>query len=208
MSAFKHHVLSKQANVNQLEVARPRQLQPLHTAVALLFDHVLFSNDGEVGLVREQRQHDQVGISAVETVARVGVVALSCAQLPYVVQHFVFTFARHDTVRKNNFETLVGRVSRALVLHEKVELLAQGHHEFSAGGDRICVKKVRNLFALGSQLFLQVACLFCSSEAARSLLVHFGARGHAVHRQQQHFLRFNRVDEFIDSLHDGRPNFL
>lgn len=53
---------------------------------------MLLSDDHEVRLVRQQGEHDQVGVSAVEAVARVRIVSGLGFRLADVIHHFVLTF--------------------------------------------------------------------------------------------------------------------
>ena len=84
--------------MNELEIVRVTQFNTLHTPVLLSFDNVLLTDDREVRFVREQAEHDEIGIGTVETMSCVGVVVWSPPQLPNVVQHLVLTFAWHGTV--------------------------------------------------------------------------------------------------------------
>ena len=73
---LKHHVLSEETDVYELVVWRFRQLQSLDSAVLLFLNNMLFSYDSEMGLVSEQREHDEVSVSAVEAVSRIGIVSI------------------------------------------------------------------------------------------------------------------------------------
>jgi len=89
-----------------------------------------------------------------------------------------------------------------------VKLVAKLHHEGSAWRDRIAVKQIWDVLALGLQLLFQNLCVFGTAESARSLLIHFGAWGHTIDCEQQNLLWFDSVDELVDGSHHGCPHFL
>ena len=93
---LQHHVLSQQRDVNQLEVICAAELDALDAARCLVaLDDVLLANDREVRLVRQQAEHDQVSVRAVEAMPRVRVVSRPLSQLSDIVEHLVFSFAGH-----------------------------------------------------------------------------------------------------------------
>ena len=68
--------------MNQLEVVSLRELNTLHATLLLATpDNMLFTYDGEMRLMREEAEHDQVCIRPVETVSSVGIIAFTVAQL-------------------------------------------------------------------------------------------------------------------------------
>ena len=82
--------------MNQLKVVGLRELNALNSSILLMsLDHVLFANNRKVGLVSEQTEHDQIGVSTIEAMSRVWVIALTATQLTDIVEHFVLTFAWH-----------------------------------------------------------------------------------------------------------------
>lgn len=91
-------VLAQNRNMYQLQVRRTRYVDALHSSLLRLLDDVLFSDDQEVRLVRDQRKHDQVCVRAVEAVSRVGIVAWLLLEVSNEVHHFVLAFAGHARV--------------------------------------------------------------------------------------------------------------
>ena len=72
---LQHHVFSQQRYVNQLEIIRMAKLDALDATRCLIaLDNVLFANDCEVRLVRQQAEHDQVSVRTVEAMPRVRIV--------------------------------------------------------------------------------------------------------------------------------------
>jgi len=102
---------------------------------------------------------------------------------------------------------MVQRVSGHLELDEEVKLAAEFHHKWCSRGDGVCVKKIRDVATLCIKLRLKGHCVFGRSEATRSLLVHFGSRGHTINREQKYLLGLDGVHELVDGLHDGSPHF-
>ena len=83
----------------QLEIVRMGELHPLHASRCLVaLDHVLLSYDREVRLVRQQTQHDQISVRAVEAMPGVRVVLRIFAQLADVVEHFMFALSWHRAI--------------------------------------------------------------------------------------------------------------
>ena len=89
-----------------------------------------------------------------------------------------------------------------------MELVAKLHHKGGARGDRVAVKQIWDVLALGLQRLFQNLRVFGTAESARSLLVHFGAGGHTIDSKEQNLLGLDGVDELVDGSHDGRPHFL
>lgn len=79
--------------MNQLQIVRSRDVDSLYSSLLDLFDHVLLTNYHEMGLVGQQREHDQISIRAIEAMARIWIVALFQLQISDVVHHLVFTLS-------------------------------------------------------------------------------------------------------------------
>ena len=65
------------------------------------FDDMLLTDDHEMGLVSEQRQHDEIGIRPIEAVAGVGIVIWGNLKVSNVVHHLVFSLSGNAGVRQN-----------------------------------------------------------------------------------------------------------
>ena len=89
-----------------------------------------------------------------------------------------------------------------------MQLFAQVRHEFGAGGDRIAVKQVWHLFTARLDLGLEKGALACTSESTRTLLIHLGPRGNPIDREEHVLFGLHQVNDFVDGLHDGRPQLL
>jgi hypothetical protein len=111
---------------------------------------MLLPNNRKVRFVSQQRKHDQICVCAVETVASIGIVSIFEPQLSDVVKHLMLTLTRYHTVSQHHhLQVLVKRVGTHFVFDKEVQLVAEFHHELCPGGDRIRVKQVGNVFALG-----------------------------------------------------------
>ena len=65
-----------------------------------------------------------------------------------------------------------------------MELLAKVGHEFSPRRDRVAVEQIRHTLALGLHLLLEQGSVTRTTEPTGSLLVHLGARGHAIDSEE------------------------
>ena len=206
---LQHHVLTEEGDVDQLEVVGVREFDTLDTSAFVALDHVLLPDDREVGLVRQQTQHDQICVCSVEAMSCVGVVVRVVASLTYVVKHFMLTFTWDGSVGEDaRDEVLVQGVCIELILDEEVELLAEVCHELGAWGDGVAVEEFRHLLAPRLDLRLEKGAFTGTFESSSSLLIHFGARSHTVDCQKNVFLRLHEMDDFVDGLHDGGPELL
>jgi hypothetical protein len=89
-----------------------------------------------------------------------------------------------------------------------MELVAKLHHKGGAWRDRVAVKQIWDVFALGLQLLFQNLRVFGTAETSRSLLIHFSAGGNTIDCKQQNLFGLDSVDQLVDGGHDGRPHFL
>ena len=103
---------------------------------------------------------------------------------------------------------MIERVRVQFVLDEEVQLFAQVGHEFGAGRDRITVKQVGHLFAARFDLSLEKGAFACTFKPSRTLLIHLGSRSDSIDRKENIFLGLHQMHDFIDGLHDGRPQLL
>ena len=97
----------------------------------------LLPDDGEVGLVRGEPEHDQVRVRAAQHMLRVRVVVGAGALPPDVVHDLVLALARHVGVGQDHLRVLPARVviepktianaNRHLGIVNKEELTCHGH---------------------------------------------------------------------------------
>ena len=141
--------------------------------------------------------------------ACIWVVVLTAAQLANVVKHLVLALTWHRSVWEDTWlQILIERVRVELVLYEKVQLLAQVLHEIGAWWDGIAVKEVRHRFSTRLNLLFEKGAFARSSEATRSLLIHFGAWGHSIDGQEDILFWLDQMHNLVDGFHDGGPELL
>ena len=151
-------------------------LHPLNSRHVWALFLVDFANYHEVRLVRHQRQHDQICVRSVKTMASVGVILRACFERADQVHHFVLTLSWHWRVGEQDLVTaLVEGIIVELILHEPVQLLSKLSHKFRAWRDLVAVK----------QILLRVVFLACSwfsvfFESPCPLLVHLSSRSYSV----------------------------
>ena len=148
----------------------------------------VLAEDREVRLVRRQRQHDEVGVEAVEAVARVRLVAGLQPLQPDELHDLVLALAGDRAVGEDHLDPLPARVRRDLLVRERAEEDGEAVHERRARRDHVGIERpalaLRRHRAplgrpLGAQpllLLLLLLRLLRRAEAARALLVHL-ARG-------------------------------
>lgn len=116
----------------------------------------LFSNNGEIGLVCCETQHDEIGIGAPNTMMRVGIVRRCVALLSDVVDDLVLSFARNTRVGQDHIQFLPAGffiqpeniLLRKLSSREKSspfrdvesESFGETVHEFCTGRDTIRIE--------------------------------------------------------------------
>jgi len=106
--------------VEELVVGSLLQVYPLHPTLLHPFDDMFFPDDGEVRLVCDQREHDQVSVCPVEAVPGVGVIVFLELQLSDVIHHLVLALSWHRPVRKHHLvKFLIVWISVELVLNEE-----------------------------------------------------------------------------------------
>ena len=92
--------------MDQLKVGGALDVDSLNATVLALPDHVLLADDVKVWLMREQRQHDQIGVRTVEAVARVRIVVGLGPSVSDEVKHLVLALSGNGRVRQNDLVTL------------------------------------------------------------------------------------------------------
>eukprot|EP00047_Mylnosiga_fluctuans_P011955 m.23935 g.23935 ORF g.23935 m.23935 type:complete len:497 (-) comp3950_c0_seq2:77-1567(-) len=157
----------------------------------------LLAQQAEVRLVRRQAQHNQVGIEAVEAVAREGVVVGPLLLRADEVHDLVLALAGHLVAGEDDTDALPVLIVGHLAVQEALQLLLQAHHELRARGDRVGVKLALCGNTLGLQLFRLQRCLLRRAEAARALLVHLCTRRNAIDGHVQQPLRADDGDEVL-----------
>ena len=83
----------------------------------------LLAYDGEVGLVRGQAEHDQVGVGAAQHVVRVRVVVGLGALSTYEVHGLVLALARHVGVREDDGEAAPRRIAVETLVNVVAQVL-------------------------------------------------------------------------------------
>ena len=112
--------------MNKLEVVRMGELNSLNASTRLVaLDYMLLADDREVRLVRQQAQHDQISVGAVEAVSCIGIVVGFATKVADVVEHLVLALTWHSSVGEHTrLQVLVKWVCIQLELHKEVQLLA------------------------------------------------------------------------------------
>ena len=99
----------------------------------VFLNDVLLSDDSEVGLVGEKREHNEVGIGSVEAMSCIGVIIWLSSELTDVIQHFVLSFSWDGSIGEHyRLEIFVQWVSIDFILDKEMEILAQVGHELGA----------------------------------------------------------------------------
>ena len=127
---------------------RTRYLTVLHVVAELsanvagarLVGLELLADDGEVGLVSGQAEHDEVGVGAAQHVARVGVVVRLGALAPDVVHDLVLALAGHVGVRQDHRQVAPARIVAQTVVDVVVQAGRQPVHERRARRDAVTVE--------------------------------------------------------------------
>ena len=83
------------------------------------------------------------------------------ALLSDIVKHFVLTFSRYGTIcQYDRLKFHVKRVGAAFVLDKPMKLFTKFHHELCAGRDRIAIKQIWYLLALGLEFVFELLRVF------------------------------------------------
>ena len=89
----------------------------------------LLADDGEVGLVCGQSQHDEVRVGATQTVVGVGVVGRLAALPPDVVHYLVLALAGHVGVRQDHLDAAPAGVGAEAHVDVVTQAVGQPEHE-------------------------------------------------------------------------------
>mmetsp|Transcript_5938 Transcript_5938/g.21724 ORF Transcript_5938/g.21724 Transcript_5938/m.21724 type:complete len:235 (+) Transcript_5938:3934-4638(+) len=164
--------------------------------------------------MRRQREHDQVGVQAVQAVLGVGVEARQAPLAANVVHDLVLALTGHIGVREDDLDVAPAGV----VVESLVDVVLQRHgqvrHEGCARCNHVRVERlgldlVRHLEPLHLHLLaeailleLLLAGILGGAEAARALLVHLGARRDAVDGHVEQLARPHHAEEPVDVRED------
>ena len=138
-------VLAQNRNVQQLEGVHLDQhllgrAARAALAVAAAAKHDLFAQQRKVRVVRDEREHDEVGVEAVEAVPQVRVVVRLHLHAPNVVHDLVLALAGHLVAREDDLAPLPRRVQLELHAHKVAQVLAERGHELGARRDAVRVE--------------------------------------------------------------------
>ena len=179
-------VLPQQPHVQQEESVVGGVLQHLATRLASFAAAELdnLAEQAKVRLVGDEREHDEVGVEAVEAVGLVRVPPGFAARPADVLHDLVLALAPDLVAGEDHGGLLPQRILRLLLLDVEPQVLGEAGHERGAGGDAVGVERLAfGLgFALRERLGAHLLSLPRALEAAGTLLVHLGARGDAVDR--------------------------
>ena len=110
---------------------------------------MFLTDDREVGLVGQERKHNQVCVCTVKTMASIGIVFRFGSCLADIIQHFVLALSWYVTIRYNTlFQPLIEGVCADLVLNKEVKLGAQVDHKLGTWRNRIRIEHIRHIFTL------------------------------------------------------------
>mmetsp|Transcript_11144 Transcript_11144/g.26201 ORF Transcript_11144/g.26201 Transcript_11144/m.26201 type:complete len:292 (+) Transcript_11144:1750-2625(+) len=178
-------------------------------------DGHFFAQQEEGRFVRDEAQHDEIGVEAVQDVSEVGlpvrvtlrrvVRVVLLPTLADVVHHLVLPLA--GDVRPGHHHVAPGhpeRIGRLLVFHPLFQRDAELEHKVGAGSDAVGIElgPVGEDAVAGQDGGGQLLALLGRAEAAGALLVHLGAGGDAVDGQVQHLARPDEAVEAIDVAKD------
>lgn len=185
--------------------------------------HNDFSDNVEPGFVGGKSQHDEIGISSIDAVSLVGIVAGRGSFLAYELHDFMLTLAWTAGIWKYDAEVLPVAMGCQPLLYIVSNCVAHVAEEGSSRGDEVGVEwsfvdigfDIASinvfLFELLEQFLLFLLYLESfhgCSESTRSLLVHLSSRGHSIDGQVQQFTRSYDIDDLIDVLVDVLALFL
>ncbi|RNA43712.1 hypothetical protein BpHYR1_045976 [Brachionus plicatilis] len=120
--------------------ARPGRIRPK-----------FFSDNGKVGLVSGQAEHDQVGVGTAQHVMGIGLVIGIGSLTPNEVHYFVFALARHIGIRQDHADVLPAGIVVESVVDVVSETLGKTVHERGARRDAVRVELFR-LSSVGRHL--------------------------------------------------------
>mmetsp|Transcript_9636 Transcript_9636/g.30537 ORF Transcript_9636/g.30537 Transcript_9636/m.30537 type:complete len:226 (-) Transcript_9636:49-726(-) len=160
--------------------------------------------------MRDQAEHNQVGVEAVDAVRLVRNPVGFLLTMTDPLDDLVLAFARHLVSGQDNFDATPQVVLRNLFADEKVKVLGQLTHKLCTWRNLVRVKD----FFLGQRDTLckrsltSLAGLVSRTKTARPLLVHLRAGSNAVNRQVKDALGTYKVKETIDVVENVYKNLL
>jgi len=77
----------------KLQIVCAGNVNALDSSLLSFVYDVLVPDDGEMRLMRQQGEHDKIGVRAVEAMARVRVIVFPLLQITDAIQHLMFTFS-------------------------------------------------------------------------------------------------------------------
>ena len=202
------HVVPEQPDLQQHKVLLARVLEglPQRLSLVLVVDHL--AEQAKVWLVRDQGQHDQVGIQAVQAVPQVGLVVRRLLAPANVLHDLVLSLPGDVVARQDNRWNLPKRIFRHLVSHEELEVLGESFHEGRPGRDAVRVERRHLTGPFRVAGFFQ--CLFrsmirrlsCRLEPPSTLLVHLCTGRDAVDGHKHELLGLDDVEQLVEVHED------
>ena len=186
---------------------------------SILLKHHL-AKDPKVGLVRGEREHDEIRVEAVHHVLGVWVEPLLSSLLTDVMHRLVLALAGNGGIGHDHFDATPPGVGVKPEMHVVLQRGGESPHERRAGRDDVTVKRLRldlvgHLDALLTELLAELFLLLRfflrllrGTETTRALLVHLRAGGDAVDGHVQQLSRAHHSEEAIDVVKDALEHLL
>ena len=170
----------------------------LAALAAAELDHL--AEETEMRLVGDEREHDQVGVEAVQAVCLVGVPTGFAARPSDVLHDLVLALAANLVAGEDHGGSLPERVLGLFLEDVEAEVLGEARHERGAGGDAVGVEGLAGGLglALRGSLRARLLRLERGSETTRTLLVHLRAGRDAVDGHVQQAARTNHAEDVIE----------
>ncbi|KAK1239567.1 hypothetical protein MKX07_001021 [Trichoderma sp. CBMAI-0711] len=112
----------------------------LTSPILAFVEEDIFAQNSEVRFVRGESQHDEIGIQAIDDVAGVGIVVWGGALGSDEGHDFMFTFARHGSIRDDDLELSPGGIRVELILAPVPQTHGEDVHEWRARGDGVGIE--------------------------------------------------------------------
>ncbi len=100
----------------------------------------LLANDGKVGLMRGQSEHDEVRIGTAKNMLRIRVVIWLRSLLANVIHDFMLAFSRDVGIGEDNFDVSPSGIVVHALMNVVLEASGESGHKRSPGSDAIGVK--------------------------------------------------------------------
>mmetsp|Transcript_43470 Transcript_43470/g.80905 ORF Transcript_43470/g.80905 Transcript_43470/m.80905 type:complete len:244 (+) Transcript_43470:1116-1847(+) len=168
-------------------------------------------------LVRDESQHDEIGILPVHAMPRVWLISRLIPHVPDVLHDFVLALPRNLMPRKNDFEPAPVRVFLDLLPDEVFDGGRDARHELCAGSDAVGVERAgvrRSAPTVVSRrdnhfVFGRLREVFRAAEPTGSLLIQLCAGCNAIDGHEHRHLGFNYLrDDAIEIVHDPEHHIL